>query len=662
MGRYSIITQYKGCLYQYGMRVRFKSGPSTSVKTAMKSGIGRVKPVLCYSSSAEGKIRQFGRLLDSIKIDCHLNNGYIYFLDEKTVAYNAFSTIDNMPVDYSIVVDYSLNDLRRINEGINNDISKQNIAAIGLIEKFISKIEHFQNNNNSKQIAYISNMRSKKAETLEEALQRILFWNMLLCQTDHILNGLGRLDKILDRFCYDKDLDSCIERFLRCLHLYYEFKSNAILGDTGQVIILGGIEEDGSYFCNPITYSFLKGITNINYPDPKALLRVSKKMPDDLLYLAIDCIAIGCGSPLLSDDDEVIPAIENFGYKHDDAVNYAVSACWEPLIPGRSLEQNNLFDIDFGKAFADSYSDKNFKNAQSINDVLKIYRGHLELQLDDLCRRMNAVKWEKDPVCTLLSRDCLDNNKDISDGGSQYNNYGLLSVGLAAAVDSLLNIERFVFNEKKYSIDEVVDSLASDYKNNQQMWELFSKNERGFGSNSQESIEMTDKIMGYVEACLVDYRNPFGGKVKFGLSSPAYINNGKMIQATADGRKSGEPFRTHISKDSSYSMLDVMKFSSLLDFNGIRSNGNVADIMIQPNLISSDKDKFIKYLRGCLKMGFYQAQFNVLTYAQLVDAKAHPEKYPNLIVRVWGFSAYFNDLPEEYKDTLIERAKKCMEN
>ena len=101
-----------------------------------------------------------------------------------------------------------------------------------------------------------------------------------------------------------------------------------------------------------------------------------------------------------------------------------------------------------------------------------------------------------------------------------------------------------------------------------------------------------------------------------------------------------------------------MNFESKLKFTGTSANANVLDVMVPSSLLKDNVDKFATYMMAGIKSGIFQLQMNVLSYAQLVDAKAHPEKYPNLIVRVWGFSAYFNDLPEEYKDHLINRAKQ----
>ena len=112
----------------------------------------------------------------------------------------------------------------------------------------------------------------------------------------------------------------------------------------------------------------------------------------------------------------------------------------------------------------------------------------------------------------------------------------------------------------------------------------------------------------------------------------------------------------HISLDDNKDYTEIMRFASKLDYSESRFNGNVVDLMVTPNFINKNFDKFLDYLILSLDMGVFQIQLNVVDSKTLIDAKENPEKYPNLIVRVWGFSAYFKDLPESYQDVLIKRA------
>ena len=152
------------------------------------------------------------------------------------------------------------------------------------------------------------------------------------------------------------------------------------------------------------------------------------------------------------------------------------------------------------------------------------------------------------------------------------------------------------------------------------------------------------------------YSTKQGGKFKFGLSSPGYVWCGKETPATFDGRKDGEPFATHISCDLALPTTELIQFGMKLDYRENRFNGNVLDFFVTPDFLKKNQEKYKQLLRASFSNGLYQLQMNVVDSKTLIAAKENPELFPNLVVRVWGFSAYFNDLPEEYKELLINRA------
>ena len=183
------------------------------------------------------------------------------------------------------------------------------------------------------------------AEHFEEAIQRMLFVNQMFWQTDHRLTGLGAWDTYLYPF-YEKDLaEGYLDRegvreilrdLYRTLHDYYEYKSNILMGDTGQIFVLGKSDLEGNYLCNDLTYLFIEAMKDVQLSDPKCLLRVNKNTPRDLIELALESIATGLGAPLLANDDVIIPELIEFGIEPTDACEYTTSACWEPLIGGKS--------------------------------------------------------------------------------------------------------------------------------------------------------------------------------------------------------------------------------------------------------------------------------------------------------------------------------------
>lgn len=550
---------------------------------------------------------------------------FFYSLDHSIVVEPKNTIIHNMPVDYDYVTNLELGD-SVIENSIKAYVKRINDPRVTL----------------------------EKPHDLKSALQSILLWNSLLWQTGHNLVGLGRLDKVLAKYPIPEDAEELICDFLKTLHCEYTFKSGVLKGDTGQIILLGGLDENGEYFCNEYTKLFIKCIEKIHLPDPKLLLRCSKNMPKELMELSMECNATGIGSPLFSNDDIVIPKLIDFGYGANDAYNYGVSACWEPLSIGNSLEQNNLANVEYGSCMHQVLVDEKLSDCSTFDDVLNVFYKKLEGNSIQIKTGLDRIVWEDDPLLSLM----MGLKSDIAQGGAKYNDYGILSVGMSAAVNSLLNIKKFVFEEHKYTLKDVQKIVLDNYQDSADDFSLFSENANGYGTESDEAISLTNKIISKTETFFKDYRNKFGGKVKFGLSSPGYLMIGQNCGATLDGRKAGEAFQTHISRDKGEPLTEIMNFESKLKFTGTSANANVLDVMVSSSLLKDNVDKFATYMMAGIKSGIFQLQMNVLSYAQLVDAKAHPEKYPNLIVRVWGFSAYFNDLPEEYKDHLINRAKQ----
>ena len=180
--------------------------------------------------------------------------------------------------------------------------------------------------------------------------------------------------------------------------------------------------------------------------------------------------------------------------------------------------------------------------------------------------------------------------------------------------------------------------------------------EKKFGSTDVEVVKLTNDLIKYT-GDVVSELSSNGRPVKVGFSSPNYISESLTVQASLDGRKKGDPFAVHISPLSSkIDISEILDFSASLIYGDNCINGNVVDFIL-PSSYTKQHYKLIGILQNAITKGIFELQLNVLDKETLLDAKFHPEKYPDLIVRVWGFSAYFNDLPEEYKDNLIRRAE-----
>ncbi len=624
----------------------------------------QIRPV-----KAHGGTRSVGKdtrkLLETIQITVHPDSRFVYFLDRtKTIAVPG-NVLGNFTIAYDKIIHGTFDELAA--SAIGNDHYGREAEEVteGVRQLAVRIMETLRTTSlpdtvREKRIRDFSRLLSEPAEHFEEALQRILFFNQIMWQTRHRLNGLGRLDRILGDL-YMGDLTSgyldrgtaemMVLDFLNQLSRYADYKSDALQGDIGQIIVLGGLEPDGSYFHNELTEIFLKEQAKLKKPDPKTLLRVSDKMPKDLLRRAVECLASATGSPLFSNDDVIIPTLLDFGMPIEDAYSYCTSACWEPFIVGKSLDQNNIAVFDYFATLDELLKNGPFSDYDSLVDA---YLQRNEERFAEFLKSLDVLKWASDPLVSLFTDGCNEKHRDISDGATQYNNYGITTVALSNTVDSLLNIKRLVFEERYCGWSALMQARKEDYEGEEELFARLLEGKR-YGRDDEEAEKLTNLITSSISKQAKAYRNRLGGTVKFGVSSPGYLLQGKRNAADVSGRKSRQPYNTHIScMNAPYT--EVVRFAARLDYTDQRFNGNVVDFFLAGDFLQNNMDKFVLFLQGAIREGFFQMQMNIMDSEVLIEAKAHPELYTGLIVRVWGFSAYFNDLPESYQNMLIERA------
>ena len=610
--------------------------------------------------SADSIAMMFENLPVTVAEDGH----FFYNLSGMHTWNHEYSLFGNTTVDYKLLLENSLQALML--NGTDRYAIKNNRfiqALIDYSQRVSNEIAKSKNSFKEYMAQNIRLLQNAKATSFIDALQRILFTNQILWQTKHNLNGLGQLDCILYPY-YRRDLEKgildydcakvLIKEFCVILHNYYDQKSNCLLGDTGQIILLGGSDKDGSYMRNELTDIFIEAIMDLHLPEPKLLLKVNKNIPDDLLKKAVSCIATGNGSPLLANDDVIIPAMISFGYEQNDAYNYGVAACWEPMVPGKTFEFNNVCSINYVEPLI-----KLLNKSTDYKDYSSLVQEYLENLKKYVNREMHdkaSLTFNEDIVMSVFMPECREKRRDITEGVLPYNHVGFTGVGMGSAVNSLLNIKKLVFEDDIYTLENIGRALKSNFEGYTKMRQKMLHGKAKYGRDMEEVIDLTQKILDTVETCCKQNKTSLGGKFKFGLSSPSYIDAGKISGATPDGRKNAEPFSTHISCADGIAYTELLQFASRLDYSGAKFNGNVVDFMVTPTFLRKNIDKFVVFLKQSIKLGFFEMQMNVVDSETLIAAKKDPEAFPNLIVRVWGFSAYFKDLPDEYKDVLIKRA------
>lgn len=647
--------------YKRGYKLIKKKNKGASIIDALLNGTVAIKSDDYDEMSF---VKQFKKLSRSQKF---IFDYYIYPFDTWCVRNRASQSqfIVSVTVDYGIILETKLNELINKCKSLPNEKSKLYVDEIKSIEIIGKRIKKFLNANDTNRGKILSNyfpdILYRKPSSFDEALQKLLFYNALFWQAEHMHVGLGRLDLWLYSY-YKNDIDkglikraeakTMISCFCKILHRDVYAKSGMLIGDTGQYILLGGIGSNGNTVQNELTELFLEVITELNIPDPKIILRVNNNISNKIWKLAIDCLKTGNGSPLIINENRVMAGMQEFGYEENDIWNFGTSACWEPLIIGKSFDQNNILPnipiiTCINELIAQNVKFSKFEDF--LNALLPLIKKEIIENVQD--RRTDCS-----PLYSLFFDDCLNKGLDFARGGAKYSYHGIQIVSFPNTINALLNIKRYVYDEKLITLSDCKKAIETNYNGSNDIRSLFLNNENAYGANKSEVIELTNLLMDFISDVTSDLKIN-GEKIKVGYSSSEFITQSKHVKATLDGRRDYEPFAVHISPVSrNIDIQEVLDFAGSLNYSGNKMNGNVVDFIL-PKAYLDNTDKLICILKNAMTQGVYELQLNVLDKETLIDAKAHPDKYPNLIVRVWGFSAYFNDLPEEYKDNLIKRAE-----
>ncbi len=620
----------------------------------------------CKYSRTGDYVRQMCNIFKKMYVNTE--DYYIYPLD--TWCYReippTYKLICSITVDFSVVLKSSLSELtERLHECTNQEFGAyQQTLVDGILQlsqRIRQKLSRSHDERQQQLRSYFPEILQREPVTLDEALQKILFYDALFWQANHWHIGLGRLDVILYEY-YKKDIENGVltpeqarEKILKfCLTLSrdYFYKSKALIGDTGQYILLGGTDKNGKEASNELTKLFLEIFRDYGRPDPKLILRISENTPETIWEEAVKCVCAGNGSPLFMNERPIMEKMQMFGYDKKDLYQLGTSACWEPLIIGKSFDQNNPLPAIISVNALTATLLEHVK-CNNFRDFMDEYKKRLAV---DIKHSICNLQFDCSPLFSLFFDDCIQAEKDFTLGGSRYAYHGIQVISFPNTINSLLNIKNLVFEKKILTIEQCIQCISTNFEDSEDIRELLRTGDMKYGNAHPEIVQITNELMHFVGNEVSKYTIN-GRPIKVGFSSPNYIMSCKDVGASMDGRKRGEPFAVHISPISSnIGIGEILDFATLLSYNPNCINGNVVDFTIPPSYIK-EKSKLVGLIKNACNHGLFELQLNVLNYQQLKDAKLHPEKYPNLIVRVWGFSAYFNDLPEIYKDTLIERAR-----
>ena len=499
------------------------------------------------------------------------------------------------------------------------------------------------------------------ARNFREALQffRILHFSLWLEGNYH--NTIGRFDKYLYPYLKN-DIENGVLDRASALDLledfFLSFNKDSDLytgvqqGDNGQSMMLGGCDDEGNEIFNLLSELCLEASYNNKLIDPKINLRVSKKTPKEIYTKASHLTKAGLGFPQYSNDDIVIPALCKLGYEEKDAANYAVAACWEFIIPFVGADVANIGALSYAKAIDVAFHN-DLKNCKTYEEFFSSVKNRINEQCDEICSGLENLWFVPSPFMNVLM-DC-----DIYNGG-KYNNFGIHGTGIATAADSLAAIRKYVYEEKSVSKDDYIKAVDENFKNNNLLLHKLRFESPKLGNNDDYVDKIAVKLLDAFSDSLSGRKNCRGGIFRAGTGSAMYyLWHADELGASPDGRLKGEPLGTNFSVSLFAKVKGpVSVIGSMTKPHFERAiNGGPLTLEFHQSLFTDEEsiEKVGTIVKSFIDRGGHQLQLNAVNVEKLKDAQIHPENYKQLVVRIWGWSAYFVELDKEYQDQVIAR-------
>ena len=418
-------------------------------------------------------------------------------------------------------------------------------------------------------------------------------------------------------------------------------------GDNGQSMVLGGIDTEGNEVFNLLSELCLLASEELKLIDPKINLRVSRDTPIETFELCTKLTKAGLGFPQYSNDEVVIPALLRLGYEQDDAINYVVAACWEFIIPGVGNDIANIGAVNF-PAVIDKTIRQTIPTAKTFKAVLSAMIDNIEEECNKITDNIHDILVAPSPVMDLM-RDA-----------KKYNNFGIHGSGIASAADALAAVEKFVFDEKSVSPERLIEALDTNFENDPELFHMLRYEAPKMGQNNAVVNALAGFIMDDFANALNGKKNCLGGKYRAGTGTAMYyLWHAAELGATADGRMAGEPFGTNFSPN-----LFVKSDGPISVINSFTShnmkricNGGPLTLEFASSIFNSEDSisKVAALLQYFVDRDGHQLQLNAVNLDTMKKAQENPELYRNLVVRIWGWSAYFVELDREFQDHVIAR-------
>ncbi|MBQ6189425.1 MAG: glycyl radical protein [Bacteroidaceae bacterium] len=444
-------------------------------------------------------------------------------------------------------------------------------------------------------------------------------------------------------------------------------------------INIGGVDREGHSAANEISYMILEIQEELHELQPGLSIHIAEQTPDDFLMAGIRVIRQGHGYPSVFNPDTYIKELTRAGKSLEDAREGGCSGCIEVGAFGKEaylltgylntpkileITLNNGIDPETGKRLGLETGDpREFKSFEELYDAWHkqmTYFVNLKLSVNNYIERMFSL-YAPATFLSLFIDDCIEKGKDYYSGGARYNTTYIQCTGLGTITDCFTTLKKHVFEDKRYTMEQILSACKCNWENEEIMRQYIRNHTPFFGNDDEYADAIAVRVYEDLVKAIEGRPNTRGGETHLNMLSTTCHNYfGSVCGATPNGRFAHFAISDGTSPShgsDTHGPTAVIKSLGKLDQT--KSGGTLLNVRFVPAMLKREEDmkKLGSLIRTYFKFGGHHIQFNIVDTATLLDAQQHPDQYRDLLVRVAGYSDYFNDMTEQLQNEIIARTE-----
>jgi formate C-acetyltransferase len=539
---------------------------------------------------------------------------------------------------------------------------------------------------------------ANKPHTFAQAIQ--MYWFVHIGVTTELNTwdafSPGKLDQYLYPF-YKKDIKEGLltkeraHELLECLWIKFNnqpappkvgitLKESATYTDFAN-INTGGINPyTGESGANEVSYIILDVMDEMQLLQPSSNVQISKKTPDEFIDRAVEIASEGWGQPAFYNTEELIEELINAGKSVEDAMFGGASGCVETGAHGREayiltgyfnmpkvleITLNNGFDKETDRQLGIKTHEELVFN--SFQEVMEAYKKQMAHFIDIKIKGNNIIErlfgdYMPAPFLSIITDDCIKNGRDYNRGGARYNTRYIQGVGIGTVADSLSAIKYNVFDEKRFSMGDLLKAADENFVGHELIHKILLKNTPKYGNDDDYADELMVEAFKIFHELVTNRPTVYGGTYRIDmLPTTCHVYFGSVTRATVNGRLANKPLPDGISPEKGADVngpTAVIKSASKMPHK--LTGGTLLNQRFSPSALNTHQGlkNLSAFIRSYFQLEGHHIQFNVFDKRVLLEAQKNPDEYSDLIVRVAGYSDHFNNLERALQDEIINRTEQ----